>query len=88
MTRFRTSFLAVLPTCVAVLAAGPAHSASVTMVNRGTWGANGVPDYVTMYIYVPDQLADNPPVLVACHSCGTPVSGYVNSIQGIRAAAA
>lgn len=53
----------------------------------GTWGANGVPDYVTMYIYVPDNRAENPPVVVACHSCGTPVSGYVNSISGIMSAA-
>jgi poly(hydroxyalkanoate) depolymerase family esterase len=59
----------------------------VTQVGRSTWGASGVPSYVSMYIYVPDQVAPNPPVVVACHSCGTPVSGYQNSIQGIRAGA-
>ncbi|WP_437573472.1 extracellular catalytic domain type 1 short-chain-length polyhydroxyalkanoate depolymerase [Sorangium sp. So ce887] len=70
-----------------LLAAEPAHAASVVPVNRATWGASGVPDYVNMHIYVPDQLAENPPIVVACHSCSTPVSGFFNSISGIRAGA-
>ena len=64
-----------------------AHAASVTKVERTTWGATGVPSYVTMFIYVPDRMAEKPPVVVACHSCGTPVDGFKNSISGILAAA-
>jgi poly(hydroxyalkanoate) depolymerase family esterase len=70
-----------------LFASVPARAASVTKVDRGTWGATGVPSYVNMYIYVPAQLATNPPIVVACHSCGTPVSGYVSSITGIQAGA-
>lgn len=70
-----------------VLAATPVSAASVVQVDRGTWQASGVPDYVTMFIYVPDKLAAKPPIVVACHSCGTKVSGYISSISGIQAAA-
>jgi acetylxylan esterase len=87
MTRHRISLFVATSIVTHLFGAVRAEAASVTMVDRATWGANGVPDYVTMYVYVPDQLAESPPVLVACHSCGTPVSGYVNSISGIRAAA-
>jgi poly(hydroxyalkanoate) depolymerase family esterase len=73
-----------LASSVCLLAVTQAHAAQVTKVERNVWGASGVPSYVTMYVYVPDQLADKPPVLVACHSCGTPVSGYVNSITRVR----
>jgi acetylxylan esterase len=68
-----------------VFAASPALAASVTKVD--SWGASGVPSYLTMYIYVPDKVATNPPILVGCHSCGTPVDGYKNSIKKILAAA-
>ncbi|MFO7178966.1 MAG: PHB depolymerase family esterase, partial [Pseudomonadota bacterium] len=87
MKRYRNSIVGSALVACGLLVSVSGHSAQVTQVNRNTWGASGVPDYVTMYIYVPDKLATKPPVLVACHSCGTPVSGYVNSIQGIRAAA-
>ncbi|HET9955532.1 MAG TPA: PHB depolymerase family esterase [Polyangiaceae bacterium] len=87
MTRYRNSFLVSTILSLGLFAVIPARAASVTQVSRSTWGASGVPNYVNMYIYVPDKLAANPPVVVACHSCGTPVSGYVNSISGIKAAA-
>ncbi len=87
MTRHRNPVFASALISCGLLVSVPGEAAQVTQVNGNTWGASGVPDYVTMYIYVPDQLAPKPPVLVACHSCGTPVSGYVNSIGDIRAAA-
>lgn len=87
MTRYHTRFLALASLSLAAMTAPPARGASVVQVDRGTWKATGVPDYVTMYIYVPDKLADKPPIVVACHSCGTKVSGYVSSISGIQAAA-
>jgi acetylxylan esterase len=68
-------------------APGPANAASVVQVDRGTWGASGVPDYVSMYIYVPDVPAANPPIIAAHHSCGTPVDGYKNSITKILSTA-
>ncbi|MGK3966772.1 PHB depolymerase family esterase [Sorangium sp. So ce118] len=87
MRRFQNRVFVVASLFLGLLAANPAHAASVMTVNRTTWGASGVPDYVNMHIYVPDQLAENPPIVVACHSCSTPVSGFFNSISGIRAGA-
>ncbi len=87
MNQFPKHVLAIASFGCCLLTAVPVRSASVQMVSRSTWGANGVPSYVSMYIYVPDNRATNPPLVVACHSCGTPVSGYVNSITEIRAAA-
>ncbi|WP_437757013.1 extracellular catalytic domain type 1 short-chain-length polyhydroxyalkanoate depolymerase [Sorangium sp. So ce1389] len=87
MRRFQNRVFVVASLSLGLLAAMPVHAASVVMVNRTTWGASGVPDYVNMHIYVPDQLAENPPIVVACHSCSTPVSGFFNSISGIRAGA-
>ncbi|WP_437671165.1 extracellular catalytic domain type 1 short-chain-length polyhydroxyalkanoate depolymerase [Sorangium sp. So ce131] len=84
MRRVQNRVFAVASISLGLLAAVPVHAASVVMVNRATWGASGVPDYVNMHIYVPDQLAENPPIVVACHSCSTPVSGFFNSISGIR----
>jgi poly(hydroxyalkanoate) depolymerase family esterase len=84
MTRQKKHALA-LASILGVFAASPVHAASVTKVN--SWGASGVPSYLTMYIYVPDKVATNPPILVGCHSCGTPVDGYKNSIKKILAAA-
>ncbi|WP_437940070.1 extracellular catalytic domain type 1 short-chain-length polyhydroxyalkanoate depolymerase [Sorangium sp. So ce341] len=87
MRRFQDRVLVVASMSLGLLAAVPARAASVVKVDRTTWGASGVPDYVNMNIYVPDRLADNPPIVVACHSCSTPVSGFFNSISGIRAGA-
>ena len=59
-----------------ILAAGcglgliaPAHAASLQQVSQSTWGTPGLPSYVNMYIYVPDVLATQPPILVASHHC-------------------
>jgi len=87
MSQFPKRVLAIASFGCCLLTAVPLQAASVQMVSRSTWGANGVPSYVSMYIYVPDNRATKPPIVVACHSCGTPVSGYVNSITGIRSAA-
>ncbi|HEY3493119.1 MAG TPA: PHB depolymerase family esterase [Polyangiaceae bacterium] len=87
MNRYRSAGFGIASCAFGLFAAVPAQAASVTQVSRSTWGATGVPSYVNMYIYVPDNLADKPPIVVACHSCGTPVSGYQNSITGIRSAA-
>jgi hypothetical protein len=47
----------------------PAEAASLQQVSN--WGASGVPTDVSMYIYVPDKVATNPPILVLIHSGGT-----------------
>ena len=54
-----------------------------------SWGASGVPTYISMYIYVPDQRAAKPPILVLSHYCGGSASGVFGQARtgGVVAAA-
>ena len=64
---------------IGLLAATPLRAASMQKVNQSDWwaGVTGLPSYVNMYIYVPDQLASKPPIVVAPHHCqGTAQSTY------------
>jgi acetylxylan esterase len=45
-----------------------AHAASLEEVSD--WDSAGMPGDITMYAYVPDQLAANPPIVVLIHYCG------------------
>jgi len=48
-----------------------ARAASLQEVEQNVWWQDvaGLPSYVNMYLYVPDQLADSPPIVVAPHHC-------------------
>lgn len=59
--------------------AAPAGAASLQPVSN--WGASGVPTTVSMYIYVPDKLATNPPILVLSHYCGGSASAVFGQAQ-------
>lgn len=50
---------------------GPAHAASLQDIEQSEWwqGVSGLPSYVNMFLYVPDQLASSPPIVVAPHHC-------------------
>src|SRR5262245_1064492 len=72
-------FALVAATCGALFAA-PARAASLQPVTN--WGASGVPSYVSMYIYVPDRLASNPPILVVSHYCSGNAAGVFGEAQG------
>ncbi len=87
MTRHRNHVAGLLVTGLALLAASPAPAASLQPVSN--WGASGVPNYISMYIYVPDKLATNPPILVVSHYCGGSASGVFGQAQsgGIVSAA-
>lgn len=63
-----------------VVAAGPAAAASLQPV--ANWGASGVPTYISMFIYVPDKLATDPPILVVNHFCGGSASAVFGESQG------
>ena len=58
----------------------PAEAATLQPV--ASWGASGVPSYISMYIYVPDRLATNPPILVVGHFCGGSASAVFGQAQG------
>jgi len=61
----------------ATLSAPRVHAATSQKVEQSVWGVSGLPTYVNMYIYVPDNLAAKPPILVASHHCqGTAASTY------------
>lgn len=85
MNGYRSHVLAVTAVSFGLLAAEPAHAASLQKV--ASWGASGVPTYVTMYIYVPDKVAAKPPILVACHACQGNATTYINNIPGMVSAA-
>lgn len=58
----------------AVLTAGPASAATLTRV--GDFGAN--PTNLGMYVYVPDNVAPKPALLVLVHYCGGSASAIFN----------
>ncbi|MCX7726735.1 MAG: PHB depolymerase family esterase [Chitinispirillaceae bacterium] len=63
-------------------------SASLTEVPRNNWaGSVSLPSYVKMYIYVPDKVATNPPIVVSIHACQSSVTGQLDNNKKIKAAA-
>jgi len=88
MNRGRNRVLVLVTIGFGVLTATSAQTASLTEVTRSTWaGSVTLPSYVKMYIYVPDKLAANPPIVVSAHSCGSTASGQMGNITKIKAAA-
>jgi len=66
--------MASLPTVwLGLIAAAPASAASLQWVPD--WGANAVPTNLSMYVYVPDRVVPNPPILVLLHSSSGGASG-------------
>ena len=86
MNRYRNHALAVASISLGLLVAVPARAASLQKVNDWSGGAS-LPNYVAMYIYVPDSKVANPPILVACHYCTGNASGYFGGLSGIKAGA-
>jgi poly(hydroxyalkanoate) depolymerase family esterase len=57
-----------------------AHAASLSGPITG-W-ASGVPSYISMYEYVPSNLAADAPILVVSHYCGGTAAGVFGEAQG------
>jgi len=72
----RTLGLAATLLCLA----SSAQAASLQQVNN--WGNQGMPADVSMYAYVPDKVATNPPVLTLIHYCGGTASAVFGQAQG------
>src|ERR1039457_2590709 len=87
MNKKLTRVCSLLAVCLGLFMALPAKAASLQLVPN--WGASGVPTNLSMYIYVPDKVAPNPPVLVLLHYWGGGASGVFAEAQagGIVAAA-
>lgn len=77
MTRITALFAAVLAVALAtllVVAAQPAHAASLARVTN--FGSN--PTNLDMYVYAPDAVAARPALLVMVHYCSGSASGVHN----------
>jgi acetylxylan esterase len=61
----------------ALLTAGAAELEEVS-----DWGAAGVPQDVSMHVYVPDQVATNPPLLLLIHYCGGTAGAVLGQARG------
>lgn len=59
----------------------PAKAASLQLVTDN-WGTNGVPTNLSMYVYVPDKVVLNPPVLVLLHYWGGTAASVFAQAQG------
>ncbi|ORY55689.1 carbohydrate esterase family 1 protein [Pseudomassariella vexata] len=59
-----------------IFAAMAATCLGASLQGVTNWGTN--PTNITMYIYVPDQLAANPPIIVAIHSCQRDALNWYN----------
>jgi len=82
-----TRVCSLLAACLGLFMALPAKAASLQLVPN--WGASGVPTNLSMYVYVPDKVAANPPILVLLHYWGGGAAGVFAEAQagGIVAAA-
>ncbi|HEX7619376.1 MAG TPA: PHB depolymerase family esterase, partial [Verrucomicrobiae bacterium] len=81
MTLKKTTVCFSLPAvCLGLFAVLPTKAASLQLVTN--WGASGVPTNLSMYIYAPDKLAANPPILVLLHYWGGGASGVFAEAAG------
>ena len=71
---------AILTVTFVSIAASGAAAASLQQVSN--WGVAGLPSDVTMYVYVPDKVASNPPILTLVHYCGGTASNVFGQAQG------
>lgn len=62
------------------LLAPTVQAASLTEVNG--WSPGNLPSDVSMHVYVPDDVADNPPILVLIHFCGGTAAEVFGQAQG------
>lgn len=74
--------------CAVLFSVAPASAASLTGPISG-WEVGAEPSWVSMYMYVPDNLAPNPPVLLVVHFCSGNAVGVFRQAQdgGMVAAA-
>ena len=81
MTANRFTLLALLVAALTLLLAPAASAASLQQVSN--WAGGGsFPSDVSMYVYVPDKVVDNPPILTLVHYCGGTASAVFGQAQG------
>src|SRR5689334_8095833 len=80
MNRTRLLICTLLLQAATLLGAPSATAATPQMVSN--WGASGVPSDISMWMYVPDNVGTNPPILVLIHYCGGTASAVFGQAQG------
>ena len=78
---------AILTVTFVSIAASGASAASLQQVSNWTGGVANLPSDVLMYVYVPDKVATNPPVLTLIHSCDSNASVVLGQASGLKSAA-
>jgi acetylxylan esterase len=76
----------LLATALGLLAAVPAQAATLQQVSNWNGGMS-FPADVSMYAYVPDTLASNPPLVTIIHYCGGSAQAVFGQASGIISAA-
>ncbi len=81
----------LVPTLIAAtscaLLAAPVEAASLQQVSNWSGGVANLPSDVLMYVYVPDKVATNPPLLTLIHSCGSNASVVLGQAPDLKSAA-
>jgi poly(hydroxyalkanoate) depolymerase family esterase len=73
---------ALLVGALGVLAVPMVQAAQLTQVTADWTGGATFPSDVSMYIYVPDKVATNPPILLLSHFCGGSACDAFSQAQG------
>ena len=81
MHRIQSRVASVLAIGIAAFSAAPAQAASLQPVSNWNGGVS-LPSDVTMYVYVPNAVATNPPILTLVHYCGGTASAVFGQAQG------
>jgi len=82
-SRRNAPVLAAIAALAVFLPVAPARAASLQKVNTSEWSVAGLPSYVSMYIYVPDQRAAKPPIVVGPHHCQGNGPGTFNEMSSL-----
>jgi len=69
--RGRNRWIASVALVAGLSITAPVRAASLQELEQSVWwqDVSGLPSYVNMFLYVPDQLASSPPIVVAPHHC-------------------
>ena len=80
MKRKGSTLVGTLLTALGLFVVPSARAAELQEVSA--WGPSGVPGDVSMHVYVPDQVATNPPLLLLVHYCGGTAPAVFGQAQG------
>jgi len=80
MAPIRSALVGLILSTPFLLTTRQARAASLQQVND--WAVVGLPSDVSMYAYVPDNVADRPPLLVLIHYCGGTAPAVFGQARG------